>query len=372
MSTQWNEKASQSVAKKMARMKEELGTRSADTDNMAEILERIHPEISPDSLHHGIQEISEGIEQLFQVETERINESSVQILDGQMEGMTEEQKKGFLCQLFNSVKLSDEAMDSEIENARVDSTYLAQMSMEELQALVSEQLINSIKGMTINTLEDNLEEIAGMDAVSLRTREDAFLLATAQYSEALEGNISFEYTRVPRVLGQCAAAQTRITQYCDGIARSELSEDEKINQIVEIITTILAVLVLMVFSVVLGIAVGGVAGALMTVTFEAVAAFLGTGIIAFIAELVLLYPIIWISFAVVAGAGALVYFAGKGIYELLKAVAPKIKEFYNKLAAGLNSETPVNEDEENYDSTEEYWDDQDDELDEEDNELAYT
>lgn len=369
MSTQWNEKASQSVTKKIERIREELNGQAVNTDNIVEVLKKLHPEVSPETLYNSVQEIKAGIEQIYQAETDQMNGSTEQILNGQMEGMTEEQKKGFLCQLFDSIKQSDEAVDSEIENAEVDSTDFAQMSMEELQALVSEQLVNSIKGMACNVMEDNMEEIAGMDAVSLQTAEDALLLAAAQYSEALEGNISFEYTKVPRVLGQCAAAQTRIVTYCEGVAKSEIPEDQKWKKVVEFIMGIWALLVIVVLGVILGIAFAEVATVLMTVAFDAVAALLGTGIIALIAETVLIYPIMWVSIAAVVGAGALVYFAGKGVYEFFKAAVPEIKRYYNKLAAWLRGESYSDEnsdDAENSDDSDVVYDS--DDLDE----LAYT
>lgn len=366
MKAECNENASNLIAAKMKRMKEELESRPIDVENIAEVLESLHPEATPDMLYHSVQEIYEGIEQIYQTESEQINESMAQILSRQMEEMSEEQQKGYLCQLFDSIKMSDQTLDDEIEDAQVNSTNLAQMSVEELQQFVSEQLVNSVNGMAYRILEGNIEEVASMEEASLRTREDALLLAAAQYSESLEGNISFEYTKIPRVLGQCAAAQTRIVAYCESVAQSELSEDEKHDAIITFIEVILGLLACIVF----GIIIGEVATALMAGTFEIITALLGTGIISFIAEIILLYPIIWVSFAVVIGAGVLVYAAVQGVCELFKAAVPKIKQWYGMLVEMLGGENPYSQSDVSED--EEWESDYMEENDLEEDNLAYT
>ena len=107
MKAECNENASNLIAAKMKRMKEELESRPIDVENIAEVLESLHPEATPDMLYHSVQEIYEGIEQIYQTESEQINESMAQILSRQMEEMSEEQQKGYLCQLFDSIKMSD-------------------------------------------------------------------------------------------------------------------------------------------------------------------------------------------------------------------------------------------------------------------------
>lgn len=339
MKSTQNENTSHYITEKLKRIKEELREQTITTENVTEVLKHLHPETASDTLLHSIEEISAGIDQIYQADTDRMNQSTEQILSGQMQGMSEEQQKGYLCQLFDSVKLSDEAMDSDIEKASVDSTDLAGMSIEELQQFVSEQLVNSIHNMAYGTFEGNAEEIISTENTSLKTKEDALLLAAAQYSESLEGNILHEYTKVPRVLGQCAAAQTKIVVYCDNITQSDLCEDEKRKKIFEFIDVMLALLAFLALSVL----IGGTAVALATVTFEAVTALLGTGIIAFIAELILVCPIMLISIAAVTGTGIITYEAIKGVCALIKSSIPKIKQFYGKLVEMFGGENPYRE-----------------------------
>lgn len=367
MAARHSENTSSLIAEKMKSLKEKLDGQPISVENVAEVLKEFHPKAVSETLHRGVQEMNEGIEQVYQVEFEQMNESAAQVLSRQMEGMGEEQQKGYLCQLFDSIKKSDQTFDSDIEDARVDSTNLAQMSADELRQFVSEQLVNSVNGMAYSTLEGNIEVIAFMEKTSLRTKEDALLLAAAQYSESLEGNINFEYTKFPRVLGQCAAAQTKIVEYCEGVARSELLEDEKQERIIVFIEAVFAFLVCIVF----GIIIGEVAAALMTVTFDAIAALLGTGIIAFIAEMIMVYPIIWVSFATVIGAGALVYAAVKGVCKLFEAAVPKIKQWYGKLVEMLGGNNPYTQSDEFEEEEREFDYMEEDDLEEEDN-LAYT
>ncbi len=367
MKTEHSENTSSLIAEKMKSLKEELNGQPISVENVVEVLTEFHPETVPEILHHGVQEIYEGIEQIYQAESDQMNESAAQVLSKQIEGMGEEQQKGYLCQLFDSIKMSDQAFDSDIEDVQVDSTNLAQMSVDELQQFVSEQLVNSVNGMAYNTLEGNIEVIASMEKTSLRTKEDALLLAAAQYSESLEGNINFEYTKVPRVLGQCAAAQTRIVEYCESVVQLELLEDEKQEKIVIFIEVVLALLVCLV----IGAIAGEIAAALVTVTFDAIEALLGTGIIAFIAEMIMLYPIVWVSIAAVIGAGALVYAAVKRVSKLFKAAVPKIKQWYGKLVEMFGGENPYKQSDESEEEEREFDYMEENDLEEEEH-LAYT
>lgn len=369
MGTEWNEDTSKFITEKMNRIREELSGQAVDKDSIAEVLGKMHPEVSPDVIRQNVQEIQEGIGQIYAIEDSKMGESAEQILAGQMEGMTEEQQKGFLCQIFDSVKRSDEDRDDEIEEMEADSTDIAQMSAEELRTLVSEQMVNSIKGMANDALEENMDGDAATHIISLKTEEDALLLAAAQYSEALEGNIPFEYTKVARVLGQCAAAQTRIALYLDRVVETDMSEDEKCNKIVDFIVGIFMIVVCLVLVLVFG----SVGAAVMTVAFEAIAALLGTGIIAFIAQVVLIYPIVWVSIFAMAAVGGLVYAVGQGIYKLFKAAAPKVKQWYGKLVEMIGGENPYSESDE---AEDEEWEPdysgmEAEDVEEEDN-LAYT
>lgn len=360
------------IDQKMKKIKTELGEQAISPENVTEVLKKLHPEVSPETLQQGIQEIVQGIDQLYQTQIDLENGSAAEILSGQMEGMNEEQQKGYLCQLFDSIKASDQAADGEIEKAQVDGTDLAQMSAQELQQLVSHQLVNSINGMAYSTLEGNIEEIASMKEASLRTREDALLLAAAQYSEALEGNIPFEYTRFPRVLGQCAAAQTRIVAYCEEMEQSDIPEDEKQNKIRHFIEMLVSLLVFVIFSVLIGVSAAG----LLAVTFEAVTALLGTGIIAVIAQLLLIYPVIWVAFAAVIGTGILTSKAVKSVCRLFQEAAPKIRQLYGKLVEMLRGWNPFKATEGSAEKAEEEkWDSDDiyaEEADLAEEDLAYT
>lgn len=372
MSREWNEGTSKLITEKMNRIKEELDGQAVDTGSIAEILEKMHPEVSPNVIRQNVQEMQEGIGQIYAIEDSKMGESAEQILAEQMEGMTEEQQKGFLCQMFDSVKRSDEERDDDIGEVEADSTDIAQMSTEVLRTLVSEQMVNSIKGMANDALEDGMDGDDVKHIISLKTEEDALLLAAAQYSEALEGNIPFEYTKVTRVLGQCAAAQTRIALYLDRIVETDMSEDEKCSKIVNFIASIFII----VACIVLGLAFGSIGAVVMGVAFEAVAALFGTGIIALIAQVVLIYPIVWVSILAMAAAGGLVYAVARGVCKLFKAAVSKVKQWYGKLAEMLGGENPycnLDEEEEAEDSEwkPDYSDMEMEDVEEDDN-LAYT
>lgn len=365
MKMEWNENTSQLMAEKIRRIKAELGDKEVDIDSVSQVLEVLHPEVSQGTLYSSVKEMKEGIRDIYQAETEQMNKSAAQIISGQLQGMTEEQQKGYLCQLFDSIKLSDESGDSEIEKAEVQSTDLAQMALEELQELVSKQLVYSVSGFAYHTLEDNLQSIAGIDFIALKTEEDALLMAAAQYSEALDGNIAFEYSKAPRLLGQCAAAQTKMVAYCEDVMEEDIPEEMKRDKVLMFIKWLFAILICVAFTVL----AAGIGGILTAAAFEMVTALLGTGIIALVVQCLLVFPIALLSFAAVLGAGAVGYAAVNGACELFKTAVPKIKEFYGKVLVWLGKENPFGEEEKEEEQKPEDMEQNDME---EEEELAYT
>ncbi len=328
MEFKWDQKVSQAVTKKYETIREELGEGKIEDDRLTACLLKLHPETTKEEHEQSIREIRAGIHEIFSLDEEKLLSTSTEILKQQMQELeTEEEKKGFLCQMFDSIKESDKKAHSEIKDVPVQSPDIAQMPLEELEKLVAEQLSNSVSSLSYETLRNNMEDPSQWDLIPVKTQENALLLAVAQYSAALDEDVPAEYAKVPKLLGQCAAAQARIGSYCERVMQTPLAEDKKAEKIARFIEGILTALCAGVF---VGMASFFTASLMVGVT-DAIAAVFGNGIVWAVLSVLSIYPVVGVALLATAAVFLLTYAVSVGIRELLCRAASKVKEFYERL-----------------------------------------
>lgn len=337
MNLKWDYQTTLAIQQKMTAIKARLNGQEADDNRLTQILSQMHSDESEADIQTAIQEIRTGlgglgwdINEICDMESHKLRVSAEDILAKQMEALaSDEAKKGFLCQMYDSIKRADEAVDGTIQDIHVESPDIALASLEELQAIVAEQVTNSVTNLTYEVLNNGLDGVSSVGPLTLETEEDALILAIAQYSASLDGVISYDYSRMPRLLGLCASSQQKICSFCSQISTVDMPEED------DTLVTFLSFVVIFI----LILALGCIITAIASVMLEPVGAgimllgetLFGTGFLAYILELSLLIPACWASLSVAILA---VYGVGVGIVklgELLIAAGSKVKEFYQTL-----------------------------------------
>jgi hypothetical protein len=296
-------------------------------DSITAALYQLYPAMPEQELRENVTRMKSGVDRMMSIQIKEADAASKDILLAQTAGMTEEQAKGCLTQLFDFVKASDAVEDPSILSAVVDGKDLAQMPIEELTNLVAEQISHAALNMTHDCLQEDLET-ASIPQLSLKSENDALLLAASQYLASLDGSLDQNFARMPELLGACAAAQAKIVIFTEQVVATDLNPDEKmesiLNYVVEIFTGIIAV-----GAVILIVTAGAVLPMLIMTQLMTV---FGTGLLATIIAFILSLPIA--AAAILATAG-LVYGAGVGIHQLATKVLaprfPKFQGFYAKL-----------------------------------------
>lgn len=347
MKYRWNNTTSKAIADKTALIKEKLGQTPSDLTQVITILSELHPDISIDAIENSVKEIRNGvyeaaadIDRLMEQELPSLQSSAQDILTGQMAHLSsDEARKGYLCKMFESLKKTDETIDSHLRNISVNETDIAQLPLDELQNTVAEQLTSSIINLSYEIMNGGLDGISKTDAIALHSEEDAFLLAVAQYSESLNGTITYEFSKVPRLLGQCAAAQQRICNYCEKVSAEDITEEVRMNRIIMVFSVILAVL----FAIGFGLLTALLMEPLLTGAFAAAEAVFGTGVLSAIAKILLSYPAACIAMVLAVGSVCGVGIAIESLSNFLAAGAPKVKDFYRRISVKLNIKNALKE-----------------------------
>ena len=342
MKYRWNNAITKTITEKRDLIREELNQAPPEVAQIVTILSELHPEVPVDVIKNGAEKIHDGlnetgadIDRLVEQEHASLQSSAQDILSGQMAHLSsDEARKGYLCKMFESLKKGDETTDGHLRDISVNETDVAKLPMDELQSTVAEQLVNSITNLSYEIMNGGLDGISNAGDITLYSEEDAFLLAVAQYSESLNGTITYEFSKVPKLLGQCAAAQQRICVYCQKVSTESITEEERMNKILMVFAVILAVL----FAVGFGLLTALLMEPLLTGAFAAAEAVFGTGVLSTIAKILLSYPAACIAMVLAVGSICGVGIAIESLSNVLAASAPKMKDFYNKISAKLNVE----------------------------------
>ena len=352
MKYRWNSAITKAITEKRNLIKGKLDQAHPEVTQIITILSELHPEVpvdviktSAEKIHDGVSETGADIDRHMELEYASLQSSAQDILAGQMAHLSsDEARKGYLCKIFESLKKGDETTDGHLRDVSVNETDVAKLSTDELQSTVAEQLANSIISLSYEIMSSGLDGVSKAGDITLYSEEDAFLLAIAQYSESLNGTITYEFSNVPKLLGQCAAAQQRICVYCKKISAEDITEEERMSKILMVFAVILAVL----FAIGFGLLTALLMDPLLTGAFAAAEAVFGTGVLSTIAKILLSYPAACIAMVLAAGSICGAGIAIESLSNVFAASAPKMKDFYKKISAKLNIEkTPKKTDAEN-------------------------
>ena len=317
------------VSKRYAGIKERLAGKTIDNETLTAILSQDLPGVPKDVLSRDMARMQQGIDQIGAAVISETDATAKEALLSQIGGMkSEEEKKGVLLNLFKMFKQSDEIRDSLVKAADIDSSDIAQLPTDDLISLVGEQLANGVNGMTRDILSAEVDGSV-LSSISLKTDDDALILAAAQYEASCDGEINGEFAKIPEVLGACAAAQTKVALYSENVVAAGVDPNDTIRKIILYIAYVLAVLVV-IAAVFLALCA---ASALTIYAMAALTELIGMGTFALIVECILITPIMFASFAAV---GLILNGIAIGIDKLAVDVLsprfPKFKAFYEKLA----------------------------------------
>ena len=309
-----NSGMAQKISKKMSVLRDSAKDNPDLQSSIGEKLIALHPGISPDRITADVQEIYNGIrvfsdfyEENVDTKTGRLIATPEALLATQMDTLGSDiDKWDYLSSVFQSIKYSDGLTDKSVSEMEINKEDLSQLS---------------------------LDEFLKVD-ISILTENDAVLLASAQYSEALDGTLNFEYTRAPRLLGLCAATQLKACEFFRSTNILEVTDGEELSISGEILLSIIILLA----CILLGTLMCVIADPVLLAIFDITDAVFGFSMVGDIVAMLLSFPAIWAAASTAIG---ILYGAGYGIYKLAEFFDRlKIQNFYKGLCKKLGVEKP--------------------------------
>lgn len=339
----WNSDTTQKISGKMSVLRDATTDILDFQSSLADALIALHPKVPPDNITSCVQEIYNGIhafnefyEKNIDAKTGRLIASPEALLATQIETLDSERDKwNFLSSLFQSIMYSDGLTDKNIAEMKISKGDLSHLSLDELQEVVSKQIAISAENATRLIVEGGLDGLSSCEDISILTEKDAIILAAAQFSESLDGILNFEYTRVPRLLGLCAAIQLKACEFFRPTNILEAFDGEEVSISDEIILSIVILLV----CILLGTLTCAVADPILVALFDFTDAMFGFSMVGDIIAMLLSFPAIW---AAASAAIGILYGAGYGIYKLSKYFdSLKMQNFYKQLYKKIGVERPA-------------------------------
>ena len=337
-----NSGMAQKISKKMSVLRDSAKDNPDLQSSIGEKLIALHPGISPDRITADVQEIYNGIrvfsdfyEENVDTKTGRLIATPEALLATQMDTLGSDiDKWDYLSSVFQSIKYSDGLTDKSVSEMEINKEDLSQLSLDEFLKVVSRQIEVSTENATRLIVEGGLDGLSSCGDISILTENDAVLLASAQYSEALDGTLNFEYTRAPRLLGLCAATQLKACEFFRSTNILEVTDGEELSISGEILLSIIILLA----CILLGTLMCVIADPVLLAIFDITDAVFGFCMVGDIVAMLLSFPAIWAAASTAIG---ILYGAGYGIYKLAEFFDRlKIQNFYKGLCKKLGVEKP--------------------------------
>lgn len=340
MHYRWNSDMTQKISKKMSVLRDSARHNPDLQSSIRETLIALHPGISPNRIATDVQEIYNGIhvfndfcEENVDTDAGRLIATPEALLATQMDVLGSDiDKWDYLSSVFQSIKYSDGLTDNYVAEMEINKEDLSHLSLDELIKVVSRQIEVSTENATRLIVEGGLDGLSNCGDISILTENDAVLLASAQYSEALDGTLNFEYTRAPRLLGLCAATQLKACEFFRSTNILEVSDDEELSISGEILLSI----VILLACILLGTLICVIADPVLLAIFDFADAVFGFSMVGEIVAMLLSFPAMW---AAASAAIGILYGAGYGIYKLAGFFDRlKMQNFYKGICKKLGME----------------------------------